>query len=137
MIKYKIKEHSLIKNSTSNKEGGKDFTLINGIFLSEAIENLPYGRIDKRETGIGATTLELSSKRHSIIVQPLRITAESKAEGKPDVFYFGNNRNKSTGRIRTHGLDKEIGLREYINNPKWQFKKISVVADSLPKLINE
>lgn len=137
MINYQIKDNSLIKKSTQNKEGGKDFVLSYGTYLSDVIENIPNGRIDKRETGIGATTLELSSKRNSIIVQPLRITAESKAEGKPDVFYFGNNRKRTTGRIRTFGIDKEIELREYIRNQDWEFKKISVVADSLPKLIDE
>lgn len=137
MIEYNLKDSSCINSVKENGEGGKVFELIYGTFLGDVLNMLPHGRIDKRETGIGATTLELKCPRNSIIVQPLRITASSKAEGRDDVFYFGNKKRSSTGRISTKGIDREIELKEYLNNSDFPYKKISVVADSLPKLIVE
>ncbi len=48
--------------------------------LSNVFNELPAGVVHKDETGMGATTLELNTKRNSIIVEPIRVTAFSKAE---------------------------------------------------------
>ena len=47
--------------------------------LGDVFYSLPHGLIHKEETGLGATTLELAAERDSIIVEPIRITAYSKA----------------------------------------------------------
>ena len=58
-------------------------------YLSDTITELPHGIINKTETGIGATTLELNSKRNSIIVEPLKVTASAKAK-KHKALYVGS-----------------------------------------------
>jgi hypothetical protein len=56
--------------------------------LAHIYNEMPFGLIRKGETGIGATTLELKSKRNSIIVEPTRVTASSKAK-KHGALYIG------------------------------------------------
>jgi hypothetical protein len=46
-------------------------------YCSEILSELPCGIIEKSHTGMGATHLELHSKRNSIIVEPVRITAKA------------------------------------------------------------
>lgn len=64
--------------------------------LSNFIQKLPHGIIDKKATGIGATTLEIKSQRHSIIVLPTKKLAYSKFKwaenelGKGKVLYIGS-----------------------------------------------
>ena len=41
--------------------------------LADFIDKMPHGIIDKKIPGIGATTLEINSKRNSIIVFLLRL----------------------------------------------------------------
>jgi hypothetical protein len=62
--------------------------------LSDLYAKLPHGIFDKSITGLGGTTLELDSARPSVIVEPLNITAISKAQQlsrkrKLSIFYFG------------------------------------------------
>jgi len=98
--------------------------------LSDIITQLPYGLIDKQATGIGATHLEMISKRNSIIVVPTRALGENKCAKDPNKFlYVGTKRiaNKVTS-------DDEI--KRYLNNSDIEFKKIIVVADSLKKVID-
>ena len=52
-----VKKNPYIISQTDNKTGGIDYVLKNGVKLSEVFNFLPSGIIDKRETGIGATTL--------------------------------------------------------------------------------
>ncbi len=127
VMSYQVKDNKNIISQTPNNEGGQDFLLKTDSKLGEAFDFLPYGRINKKETGIGATTLELSSKRNSIIVFPTRHTAYSKA-GK-DIHYF--NSEKST-KIATQSKVRQ--LQKYLES-QIEYKKITVVADSLPKLI--
>jgi hypothetical protein len=102
--------------------------------LSYAFKFLPHGLVHKEETGMGATTLELKSRRNSIIVEPIKITASSKAfhHSKPPdktVLYIGSEtryHNKKTTKYN---------IKYYINNSKIKYKKIVVVADSLYRLI--
>lgn len=99
--------------------------------LSEIFKSTPYGLIDKGRTGIGATTLELKSKRNSIIVVPTQVLAlnkvkssQDKSTGKYGYLYVG-------GRIKGK---KFPSIEEYINDESIEFKKLIVVADSFPKL---
>lgn len=48
--------------------------------LGNIFEECPYGIIKKNRTGVGATTLELNSKRNSIVVVPTRSLAYNKAK---------------------------------------------------------
>lgn len=102
--------------------------------LSEVFFELPYGIIKKNRTGVGATTLELQSKRNSIIVVPTRSLALNKAirskidnTNKYRILYVAGN---------TPGI-KVPSIEEYINDKEIEFKKFMVVIDSLPKLLNE
>lgn len=98
-------------------------------YLSDTIEQLPNGIINKTETGIGATTLELNSKRNSIIVEPLRVTASAKAE-KHNALYVGS----PIGSFKKKIEKKDI--KKYIDDTTIKFKKIIVVADSLYKVMD-
>ena len=105
----------------------KKHTLKNGSKLSEEIGSLPHGIIDKRETGIGATFAELTSKRNSIIVEPLKVTAVAKSK-EHNAFYYGSD----TDTMKRPTI-KEI--KNFLNNKSIKYKKIIVVSDSLPKLM--
>lgn len=118
-----------IISQNPNKENGQDFLINAGIKLSEIFSFLPHGRINKKETGIGATYLELQSERNSIIVFPTRHTAFSKSGG--DVHYFSSDR---LTKVATQ--NKEDKLKRYLEDSRKKFNKITVVADSLPKLID-
>ena len=98
--------------------------------LSDALDFLPFGFVYKAETGMGATHLELVSKRNSIIVEPIKITASSKAKSV-DALYVGS---KTRFHPKKSGDPNEI--LKYINDPLKEYKKITVVADSLPKVID-
>lgn len=98
--------------------------------LSEALQFLPEGFIYKDETGMGATTLEIKSQRHSIIVEPIRITASSKAHNEPGAFYVG-----SQTQYHTNKSVSVKDIQEYLADPTSTYKKIIVVADSLFKVI--
>ncbi len=100
--------------------------------LGEVLNYLPHGIINKTETGIGGTSLELDSNRHSIVVVPFNNIADCKSQiksigNKYDVYfyssddYFKNNNvtNKSTKPILDpfslkSNDDPESRLDEYI-----------------------
>ncbi|MBK7763294.1 MAG: hypothetical protein IPI46_07955 [Bacteroidetes bacterium] len=119
-----LPKHTEIILVRNNPETNKDTK------LSEAFTFLPSGLVYKDETGMGATTLELISGRNSIIVEPIKITASSKAL-KHEALYVGSNtkfhKNKSVST-------KEI--QAYVLKKLPKFKKIIVVADSLLKVID-
>ncbi len=119
----------IVSSVKSNSQGGHDVIVKYGTKLSDAFQCLPYGRINKNETGIGATTLELKSNRNSIIVQPLRFTASEKANDDPSVFFFGSVN-------RTNHTKLEVELDDYLKDTTYLNKKITVVADSLRKLVD-
>jgi len=95
--------------------------------LSDVIKMLPYGLIDKQVTGIGATTLEMYSKRNSIIVLPTRALAKSKASKDIKFLYVGT---EDDGKVTS---DRKI--EDYLNNRQIENKKFFVVADSLKRVI--
>lgn len=104
--------------------------------LSNFIQKLPHGIVDKKATGVGATTLELKSPRHSIIVAPTKKLAYSKfkwAENnlKPKkVLYIGTSIGEFKDRISKSGIIK------YMEQNTTQPLKFLVVADSLDYLMN-
>lgn len=96
--------------------------------LSDVLSALPSGLIQKDETGMGATFLELKSQRNSIIVEPIKITASSKAHHH-NALYIGSE-------TEYHSKKKDINdIRNYLDNEEGGYKKILVVADSLYKVI--
>lgn len=97
--------------------------------LSNMFDRLPYGILDKRVTGIGATTLELNSPRNSIIVVPTKALAHNKAVKFPNSRYIG---------IAIEGKQRRFSNRavqDYLDDGSISYKKFIVVADSLPKLL--
>jgi hypothetical protein len=119
-----VKNEKNIIDKKINKTGGIDYVLKNGAWLGDTLYFLPAGIIDKRETGIGATTLEIECYRHSIIIEPLRITVAEKAINNPKVFAYLVE-------------DKKINvkLHEYLRNEKIEHKKLLLVADNLERLV--
>lgn len=101
--------------------------------LGDIFENSPYGIIKKNRTGIGATTLELVSKRNSIIVVTTKSLAYNKAKSRKDeqgnwsVLYVGSEVSGAINLPKIH---------EYLSNETIVHKKFLVVADSLYKVID-
>src|SRR5690554_5327298 len=99
-------------------------------YLGDYFDFFPYGIIDKKTTGIGATTLEMNAKRNSIIVTPTKILAYLKKEKNSEEFFYlgsnisGQNTNSNTSELKL-----------YLKKDSIEFKKIFVVADILPKLM--
>jgi hypothetical protein len=122
-VKYQL------RHQTSLHKSYKVLTLKNKVRLSDIFLKMPYGIVDKQITGIGATTLELNAKRNSIIVEPLKAIAYSKAMTNPDYFYVGSK----IGSIKSDV--EELDIKNYIAKSKILYKKILVVSDSLPKVI--
>jgi hypothetical protein len=121
-IKSRLTELVIIRDNPTSHQGATK--------LSEVFEFTPYGLIYKEETGMGVTTLELLAPRHSIIVEPIKITASSKAykvsqERGEKVLYVGSETAYHTNKI------SNTEIVDYINDTNIQFKKIIVVADSL------
>jgi hypothetical protein len=105
------------------------------IRLSHVFHYLPSGLVHKEETGMGATTLELKCKRNSIIVEPIKITASSKAykhsrSSSKRVLYVGSETSFHPQKISKSAIER------YAHDPKIKFKKIIVVADSLYRVID-
>lgn len=109
-------------------------TLEQGDKLGDFFDVLPYGIINKTITGIGATTLELNSKRNSIIVLPTKSIAYSKYKikekknGVDSCIYVGS----PIGDIKSDVTIRHI--KDYIARDNG-YKKFLVVADSLYKVL--
>jgi hypothetical protein len=125
-MNYQVKNPKLIISQSPNKTGGKDFILKNGTKLGEVFHFLPSGIINKKETGIGATTLELTSKRNSIIIEPLKSTVIQKANGNNKIFPYLIDNTEVTNQ-----------LLDYLKDDSVEFKKIMLVIDNLERLIND
>lgn len=108
-------------------------------YISEAgIEFLPHGVITKSHTGMGATYLELTSSRNSILVEPIKYTAYSKVESynksktaelHGSALYVGSEVVKGDKPINQKQIEK------YLKDKKIKVKKIICVADSLYKVV--
>lgn len=98
--------------------------------LSFYIDKMPHGIVDKQVAGIGATTLEIDSKRNSILVVPTRVLAYNKwIRNKEKTLYVGGkiNEERDTTSIQE--------IQEYLSDEKIAYKKFLVVADSLHRLL--
>ena len=124
----KMVEKPNIISQIENPTGGIDYVLKNGSKLGNVIGFLPNGIINKGVTGIGATTLEIKCRRHSIIVQPLKVTAQAKANKHKELMFF----DTSTEHKELHKK-----LQDSLNNQDLPFKKIILVIDNLSKLVRE
>lgn len=129
-----IKDHELAKTEVIDDIEIVTIKKQNNTKLSEVLNLLPPGLVQKDETGMGATTLELLAPRNSIIVEPIKITASSKAYKNTHNFgiptlYVGSE----TKFHPKKPTSKEV--KEYLNDPSIQYKKIMVVADSLKRVI--
>ncbi len=100
------------------------------VYLADIFQETPAGFFYKDETGMGATTLELNAKRNSIIVEPIKITASSKAY-KHNALYVG-----SPTKYHTQKAPSKLKIKKYTSDSSIQHKKIVVVADSLPKVVD-
>ena len=99
------------------------------IRLSDVFNYIPHGIVHKEETGMGATYLELKAKRNSIIVEPIKITAYSKAKHHIGTLYVGSGTQEQKERTKISYINR------YVENPDINQKKIIVVADSLNNVI--
>jgi len=122
-VKYQLRHQQSLHKSY------KVLTLKNKVKLGEVFLKMPYGIVDKQITGIGATTLELNAKRNSVIVEPLKSIAYSKAMTNPEFLYVGSR----IGSIKADVT--EVDIKTYVAKNTILYKKILVVADSLPKVI--
>lgn len=123
------------------KETGKSINSISFLmprdnaYLADVFITTPYGLIKKNRTGVGATTLELSSPRNSIVVVPTRALAYNKAvsskiegeENKYKILYVG-------GKIAGFNVPTTSA---YIADSSIEYKKFIVVADSFPWLLKD
>jgi hypothetical protein len=136
-----------IKNKT--KSSGK----LVPVKLGHVFNYLPAGIIDKSETGIGGTSLELDCDRDSIVVQPYFNTAYSKSklktiENRYEVLYFGIIQEKEPLKGKS-GKAKKINtktpttrynfgetLKDYLLRARrnQQPLKITCVTDQLSSL---
>lgn len=115
-----------------------EMTFPQGLKMGEVFDRVPYGIVNKTITGLGATTLEImSKKRNSIIVVPTKTLAYSKVKkaneenGNDYAMYIGS----PIGDIKYNiTIDK---VTNYISSKKIDdVQKFIVVADSLPMLLN-
>jgi len=93
--------------------------------LADFISKMPHGIVDKQIPGIGATTLEINSKRNSIIVFPTKALAYGKHSKHPNTLYVGSE-------IKGEKVTNQQ-IEEYLT--KDGYKKLLVVADSLGRLL--
>ena len=106
---------------------------VKGIFankrhlLSNYLTKMPHGLVDKKITGIGATTLEINSKRNSIIVFPTKALAYGKHSKHPNTLYVGSEIKGESKKVTNQQIEEYLA--------KGGYKKLLVVADSLGRLL--
>lgn len=106
---------------------------VKGIFankrhlLSNYLTKMPHGLVDKKITGIGATTLEINSKRNSIIVFPTKALAYGKHSKHPNTLYAGSEIKGEKEKVTNQQIEEYLA--------KGGYKKLLVVADSLGRLL--
>lgn len=131
MDAIKIKNPALIKLRSSNPADNSEVYFVKkGVnHLREVIDELPNGIINKTKTGVGGTTLEIKTNRHSIIVQPLKVTASEKAFKTPNSLYVGS---------KTPHFDRctDQDIKDYLLDHTKMPKKIFCVANSLDRVVS-
>ena len=98
--------------------------------MRDNFDRMPYSIIDKQVTGIGVTTLELSSPRNSIVVVPTKSLANNKAFNFPNSRYIGSPIPGLQPRFNRRSIEN------YLRDSSIPHKKFIVVADSLPRLLD-
>ena len=88
---------------------------------------MPHGIVDKKIPGIGATTLEINSKRNSIIVFPTKALAYGKHSKHPNTLYVGSEIKGEKEKVTNQQIEEYLAKDAY--------KKLLVVADSLGRLL--
>lgn len=127
-IGFEIQGATILSDECYRNENS-DLIIPDGKYLGDIFNQMPYGRIDKKVTGIGATTLELESKRNSIIVVPSQYLAYSKSITSKEYLDVGG---EISGKIKPTSVDD---VRKYIANSSIQYKKLICVAESLKKAL--
>jgi len=102
--------------------------------LGHIFETSPYGLIKKNRTGVGATTLELESPRNSIVVVPTKALAITKAKKSK---IAGTEKYKYLYVASDSNSVGFSSIQYYLRDRDIIYKKFIVVADSLPKVLNE
>ncbi|SDB78282.1 hypothetical protein SAMN05192581_103747 [Bacteroides ovatus] len=95
--------------------------------LADFIDKMPHGIVDKKIPGIGATTLEINSKRNSIIVFPTKALAYGKHSKHPNTLYVGSEIKGQNEKVTNQRIEEYLAKDGY--------KKLLVVADSLGRLL--
>ena len=95
--------------------------------LADFIDKMPHGIVDKQIPGIGATTLEINSKRNSIIVFPTKALAYGKHSKHPNTLYVGSEIKGEKEKVTNQQIEEYLA--------KGGYKKLLVVADSLGRLL--
>lgn len=102
-------------------------------YLNEVLPSLPWGIIDKKSTGVGATTTEIRDlTRSSFIVCPTRSLAATKAISEQKRYqhvYYRGGYYPGVSKVRSEEVLQLMEAKEII--------KILVVADSFPILLEE
>jgi len=103
--------------------------------LGQVMDRVPFGIVDKTITGLGATTLELTTDvRSSIVVVPTKALAYNKHISINHQYdgltmYVGSkygNINRDISKVEVEKYLKQMGDK---------IRKFITVADSLPKLL--
>ncbi len=131
----KIKRGTIIQGAELINDDGYwnddgDLIIPDGEKLGNIFNQIPHGRVNKKVPGIGATTLELKSERNSIVVVHSQYLAYTKSISL-GVFYVGSNIRDSVKS------PSKAEIESFVKRKTNQPKKIVVVADSLPRVINE
>lgn len=140
-----IKDNKLIVDIQEKKEDNTIiYILKNGTKLSDAFTELPYGIVDKTETGIGGTTCELEANRNSIIVFPFNQLADNKStvtrNGYKILFYgssyYQQTKKTKVKKISTKFNDPRSTLEDYIKkcDAAQQPIKIACIINQLENL---
>lgn len=127
-IRFKDKTKILTESLSRNYHEYQIDDKVN--FLSELLDVMPFGIINKGKTGFGATSLEINAQRNSIIVEPLKVTASTKTLKKENHLYVGSPTKKFPKKITNDQI------KEFLSNDTLKHKKIICVSDSLERVIN-
>lgn len=93
-----------------------------GDYLDSSISELPINAIIyKKVTGIGATTLEINSKRNSIIIEPNTPVIEGKSLNHKDL-------------LGVYEGIKTSDIIDYLQNNTIQYKKLITTPESFEKI---
>lgn len=105
-------------------------TVYEAQYLSQVINELPSGIVDKSHPGVGGTTLELRCQRDSIIVVPYVVTASNKAKQSKDYFYYGYSDLQEKERITTQSKRERLDafLKDYVSQMRDEKKHLKIIC---------